>query len=59
MLLTYTFNALQDLTGSASISTDPSGKHVKLDHSALAEALPTACVSRYHGESQRKQTKNL
>ncbi|GMY26160.1 Ribonuclease HI [Fagus crenata] len=34
-----------DLTGSASISTDPSGKHVKLDHSALAEALPTACRS--------------
>lgn len=45
------FNALQEIVGSASVSTDPLRKHVKLDHSAVVEAPSAACVSGYHGDA--------
>lgn len=47
MLLSFISNALQEVSGSASISTDPSAKHLKLDHSALAFAPSTASVGGY------------
>ena len=53
MFLSFISNALQEVSGSASISTDPSAKHLKLDHSALAFAPSTASVSGY-----RKKKKN-
>jgi hypothetical protein len=42
---------LQEVVGSASISTDPLRKHVKLDHSAVVEAPSAVCVSVYHGDA--------
>lgn len=46
---------IAEVSGSASISTDPSAKHLKLDHSALAFAPSTAsrtCILEFDGASK-------